>query len=350
MLFEHKRHIAPILTALLLVMSLVACSSDDDGRGDDSAVVRLAFFAEEKQEGMRSLNASNWSLVNDLAVAIYDNGSNIIGYSRETSPTEVSAGMYTLDVETHKATGCSIYAAANIAEGFFNDGSTLSDIKDKKITRAALTDLANDTEVPMVGVYGSTVNIKAGSQSIGNVQLKRLCSQIALKIIPGTDIIINSYQLCHLPLGTYYVEREPADWTAPAAYADFAEVNASNSTTTVTNSYFVYESLAGFATGLTAETDRYQANAPTEAAYLLVGATGPGWKSVFRIYLGGLDINGTVNHNNFNVYRNCQYTVSVQINGATSTDLRIDKSIEPLSLTTTINPWGDNTPTSGGAK
>lgn len=350
MIFDIRRHITTILTAIAVVLLLTGCSSDTDAPDSDAAVVRLAFFAEGQPSAMRALSASNWSQVNNLAVAIYDNGGNAIGYKREDSPTEVSSGLYQMDVNTHKATGCSIYAAANIAADLFGDGSKLTAVKEKKITRTALTDLADDTEVPMIGVYGSAVNITGGTQAIGNVQLKRVCSQIALSITPGTDIIINSYQLCHVPLGTYYVEREPADWTAPADYADFAEVNASNSTTTVTASYFVYESLAGFATGLTAETDRYQAKAPAEASYLLVGATGPGWKSVFRIYLGGLGVDGTLNHNDFNVYRNCQYTVKVRINGASSSDLRIDKSIEPLSLTTTIDPWGDNSQTPGGAK
>ena len=350
MIFDFRRHITPILTAIAVVFSLTGCSSDADIPESDAAVVRLAFFAEGQPGLMRTLSAANWSAVNNLAVCIYDNGGNAIGYKREDSPTEVSSGLYKMDVNTHKATGCNIYASANIAAGLFSDGSKLTAVKDKKLTRTALTDLAADTEVPMIGVYGSTVNITGGTQTIGNVELKRICSQIALKITPGTDILINSYQLCHMPLGSYYIEREPADWTAPATYADFAEVNTANSTVAVTNSYFVYESLAGSSTGLTAETDRYTANAPTEASYLLVSATGPGWKSVFRIYLGGLDLDGTVNHNNFNVYRNCRYTVEVQINGASSSDLRIDKSIEPLSLTTTINPWGDDSTIPGGAK
>lgn len=333
--------------AALAALCCMACSSDDATVADgDSAVVRLAFFSEDAGV-MRALSASNWSTVNTLAVGIYDNGDNAIGYAVDNAPT-ASSGMYTLDVQTHKASGCSIYASANV--DCFGDGSPLTGVKDKKVTRTALTDLAGDSEIPMVGKYDGTVNITGGTQAIGNVQLKRICSQLAIKITPGTDIIINSYQLCHVPLGSYYLEREPADWTAPAAYADFDEVNASNSTVAVTNSYFVYESLAGFATGLTAETDRYQANAPAEASYLLVGATGPGWKSVFRIYLGGLDLNGTVNHNNFNIYRNCRYTINVQVNGASSTDLRIDKSIEPLTLTTSIDPWSDNTAVPGGAK
>ena len=346
MIFDFRRHITPILTAIAVVFSLTGCSTDTDTPESDAAVVRLAFFAEGQPGLMRTLSAANWSAVNNLAVCIYDNGGNAIGYKREDSPTEVSSGLYEMDVNTHKATGCNIYASANIAAGLFSDGSKLTAVKDKKLTRTALTDLAADTEVPMIGVYGSTVNITGGTQTIGNVELKRICSQIEFNITAATGITLNSFQLCHLPLGSYYIEREPADWTAPATYADFSEVTVTSSTT-FPQTYFVYENLTGSATGLTAETDRYTANAPTGASYLLVNATGPGWKTVFRIYLGGVNLDGTTNYNDFNVFRNCHYTMNIQINGASSTDLRIDKSIEPLSLTTTINDWGGTTVTPG---
>lgn len=337
MIFDFRRHITPILTVIAVVFSLTGCSSDADTPESDAAVVRLAFFADGQAGTMRTLGSGNWSDVNSLAVAIYDDGGNAIGYRQNATPTADASGIYTLDVETRQATGCSIYASANV--DCFSDGCTLNALKDKKITRTALTNLAADTEVPMVGVYGSTVDITGGSQTIGQVELKRICSLLSIRVTPASGITINSYQLCHLPKGTYYVERQPTDWTAPADYADFAAVSGLNSSSAVTASYFVYENLAGSTAGLTAETDRYAANAPTDASYLLVGATGAGWQTVFRIYLGGLDLDGTTNYNNFNLYRNCRYTVDVQVNGASDSDLRIDSRVESIGLTTTLGDW-----------
>lgn len=332
------------------LLSFCSCSSDTESVGGrDRAVVRMAFFAEGQQGQRRALTVANWSAVNNLAVAIYDDGGGAIGYQRETTPVADGTGMYTLDVATHAAKDCSIYAAANVVGDLFGDGSKLSDVKNKKITRTALTDLASDTEVPMVGVYSSTVDITGGTQTIGNVELKRLCSRIDVTLSAATGITLTSLQLCHLPRGSWYVERTPATWTAPAAYDDFSEVTVTGSTT-FSQSYFVYESLAGTVEGLTAETDRHKDNAPTDASYLLIGATGDGWKTVFRVYLGGVDTGGAVNHNNFNIYRNCHYTVNVQVNGSSDSDLRIDKRVETIGMAATLGDWTGTTEVPGVAE
>lgn len=348
MKYNIRRYLYNLLALLSIVGICTACSSSDDTVGDDSAVVRLAFYADEHPTQTRTLDAVTWSQVKSLAVAIFDNAGTQIGNTRAASPTEIS-GMYTLDVQTHKATGCTIYAAANLLDEFYGDGSSKSGVEAKKVVRTSLADLGNDDDIPMFGAYPNTVDIISGTQTFGQIQLKRICSKIDIRITPATGITINGYQLCHLPLGSYYVERGVSTWTAPTAYADFDEVNGLESTEAVTANYFTYENLSGSNATVTTEKERYQANAPAEATYLLVKATGPGWRTLFRIYLGGVNpATNSADHADFNIYRNCRYSLDIAINGASSDDLRIDKGIEPLSLTTDINPWDDTNPAGTG--
>lgn len=348
MKYNIRRYLYNLLALLSVAGVYVACSSSDDTVSDDCAVVRLAFYADEHPAQTRTLDAVTWSQVKCLAVAIFDNAGTQIGNTRAASPTEIS-GMYTLDVQTHKATGCTIYAAANLPDEFYGDGSSKSGVEAKKVVRTSLADLGNDDDIPMFGAYPNTVDIISGTQTFGQIQLKRICSKIDIRITPATGITINGYQLCHLPLGSYYVERGVSTWTAPTTYADFDEVNGLESTEAVTANYFTYENLSGSNTAVTTEKERYQANAPAEATYLLVKATGPGWRTLFRIYLGGVNpATNSADHADFNIYRNCRYTLDIAINGASSDDLRIDKGIEPLSLTTDINPWDDTNPAGTG--
>ena len=348
---KNRRYHNYLLALLSIAWLCNACSSSDDAISNDNAVVRMVFYANEQSKQTRTLDASTWSQVKSLAVAIFDNTGVQIGYNYASSPTEIS-GMYSIDIQTHKASNCSIYAAANLPDGFFGDGSSKSEVETKKVMRSSLADLGTDNQIPMFGAYPNTVDINSGTQTFGQVQLKRICAKTDIRITPATGITINGYQLCHLPLGSYYVERGPAAWTAPAAYADFDEVTDLASTTAVTASYFTYENLAGTNTAVTTEKGRHQVNAPTDAAYLLVKATGPGWRTVFRIYLGGVNpTTNSVDYADFNIYRNCRYTLDVAINGASSDDLRIEKNIEPFSLTTDINPWNDtNQVGTGGAE
>ena len=96
-------------------------------------------------------------------------------------------------------------------------------------------------------------------------------------------------------------------------------------------------------TGLTSEKDRNKNNVTTltKPSYLTIDAKSTAWESVFTVYLGGKALTGTAtdNFNDFNVYRNYHYTVTVTINGAEGPDVRIDKTnILTVAFSATVTP------------
>lgn len=360
-----------ILLLLAFMFTITSCSNDDtaDSNEPSPATVRLVFLPALGQQ-MRAISESNEKSIRDLSVFIFDNTGVCIGYSYQLINVADASSGIVVNIKTHEANNCTLYAIANIAETEtdfntqFADKTTKSAI-DNNLTQtiSAAKDLGNGDYLPMFGRTVSTINIQrqTGAQDIGKIEMEHVCSKIKLNIVPkaGSNITITGYQLHHVPLSTYISDQkgyyEKATWAAPApgSYGDFDAVTGlSTAEATVTNTYYMYENMVGTGTSTT-EKERYATKAATDASYLTVTAQTQAWKSTYTVYLGTVDVtksiatNGTLTYptittdqyNNYDVYRNGQYTVTVKIDGSGVTDTRVDYKPTTIIYTITLDGW-----------
>ena len=366
--------LSPLFLLLLAILMLPACSSDDEGAGNGEpgeATVRLVFLPNM----MRTITESNENDIRDLSVFIFDNTGTCIGYKYNSSPTyDGTAGGYVVNIKTHEASNCTLYAIANVAatESAFNtmfaDKTTKSAIDNNlTMTIAAAADLGNGNYLPMFGRTVSTINItrSATAQDIGKIEMEHVCSKIKMNIVPATGITITGYQLHHVPLSTYISDdkgytkyKAGTAWASPSGtYADFTAVTGLTSTSTVSNTFYMFENMVGTGSGSnTDQKERYAAKAPINASYLTVTAQTQAWKSTFNVYLGTVDVtksiaaNGeltytstTGQYNNYDLYRNGEYTVTVNINGsgASENNYRVSYKATTIIYTINLEAWGN---------
>lgn len=365
--------LSPLFLLLLAMLMLPACSSDDEGAGNGEpgeATVRLVFLPNM----MRTITESNENDIRDLSVFIFDNTGTCIGYKYNGSPTPEASGGYVVNIKTHEASNCTLYAIANIAETeadfntMFSDKTTKSAIDNNlTMTIAAAADLGNGNYLPMFGRTVSTININrsATAQDIGKIEMEHVCSKIKMNIVPATGITITGYQLHHVPLSTYISDdkgytkyKAGTAWASPSGtYADFTAVTGLTATSPVSNTFYMFENMVGEGSGSNTDPkERYAAKAPTNASYLTVTAQTQAWKSTFNVYLGTVDVtksiaaNGELTYtsttglyNNYDLYRNGEYTVTVNINGsgASENNYRVSYKATTIIYTINLEAWGN---------
>lgn len=280
-------------------------------------------------------------IIRNLTVAIFDNTGLAIGYYSDNMTDAQS--VQTIDITTHAATGCTVYAIANAGKDYFNDCTTKAQYDAKKTTTLTSAEaLGNANETVMFGKAVSQ-NIVQGA-TIGTIEMEHVCSKVDVYVEPkqSESITVTGWQLYHVPDGAYITDSNTSAWTD--GFLDFTATTGqpvagtNPSTPQKIATYYLYQNYAGKVAGLTTEKDRNKDNAPTGASYLTIDAETVAWQSVFRVYLGGGKLTeATDDYTDFNVYRNRNYTVTVTINGSNNTDVRIThKDIMPITFTATV--------------
>lgn len=323
-------------TLLIMLAITTICASclpgemGDAARAEESlpAVIQLNVQAEEQPDMLT--RAVNSDVINDLHVLVYDNNGELIG--QKYQPT----GGGTITVKTHKASSCTIYAIANTGDpGFFKgyDKHPEKSLTDRIYTLAAWNELDGRKNIPMTGMKAN-VNIAAGSQSLGNLEVARMAARVTLNIdvAPHSGITIKDYTLHSLPLKSYYVLRplstennmadtnaSPGDDASKAAdnnhWADGA-VTAVNAAS-VSTDFYMFENRRGVVTGINLQKDKIAAKAPAHATYVEINGTAGNVAAKWRVYLG------TDDPGNFNIKRNCTYTYNITLNDAVTADTRV---------------------------
>ena len=297
--------------------------------------------------------SENESTINDMTVLIFNADNKLIGYGYSATPTPTN-NIYQMTVNTREATGCTVYVVANAGANAFTIGnSTVSGVSNPVNTLDEFTvaytklstasDLGSQNNVIMSGVLKNQ-DITASTQTLATtVPLYRLCTKINFNINPSSDIKITSYQLHEVPTSSYIADRSAE--TTPAynpsnSYKDFDKVTESSPTngSEVTNTYYIYENLAGTVSASNTAKTRNSQNAPVTATYLDVCATGSNWQSIYRIYLGGT---GTTDYTNYNIPRNYNYTYTINITGSGVYDVRVTCYPELIN-SASANTWGSN--------
>lgn len=351
-----------LLTAIFSTSMLQSCS-ENDIVSDDKAVVVLSCkstysgsSAKQDSSVTRAISSSTEGYVQDLTVYIFNSSGDVIG-SNYSSYTTASNTTINMSIITRPATGCTIYVVANAGSGTFSGvyNKTLFDQKYASITGAA--NLQSDNTYPIMFGKVTGETITAGTNSLGTINVARLLSKITFNLVPKNKdtnypITIDSYQLNHVPLNCYYVDTYTASTSTLSSYGDFDAVSPTTGNVdgnTLSFTYYVYENLAGTNSASTTWKLRNKTNRQPNASYLTVKAHTAIWKSKFYIYLGGKnlttsDASPTYDYTDYNIYRNTNYTVTVNIYGSGSSedDLRVDYDANIYFSTPGIAAWTSN--------
>jgi hypothetical protein len=88
---------------------------------------------------------------------------------------------------------------------------------------------------------------------------------------------------------------------------------------------YIYENLAGTKSASSTAELRIKDNAPSGASYLLINAANSSWKSIYKVYLGGVTNVTTpvIDYTDFNIYRNFDYNCNIAIAGSGQNDARV---------------------------
>ena len=336
---------------LLVLVAFIVSSCTSDGLTEETAgqeataTLRLTFKLAD--DAVTRALSDNENTVNNVMILIFDSNEQLIGskYVYGLSTTTST----TATVTTRVAAGCTVYAIANTGSAsYFSGINTIENLNAKSTSIIGAAALGEGTNTIMAG--STPVNITAGTNSI-DVPLKHLCSKLNFSIVPSSGITITGYRLCNAALGSYIIGSHTS--TPPVnsfgnSYGNFDAVTLSSPTagTTVTPPvYYVYENLAGSNSNCTTEQLRTEANAPAHAMYLEVYAKTSSWHSVYYIYLGGMTNASTpvMDLSNFNVYRNMNYTYTININGSGQSDARVTYVAEPVNgqFLFSDGTWGD---------
>lgn len=346
------------LLVMAAVVALSSCSADETV-GDTMVTITVAAPSSAASPATpaaksgaltRAITAADEGKIQDLLVLIFNDKDEIIGYTYG-SYSLGSDGKVSVNVNTRKATGCTVYVVANAGTtsgmGNFASVRTKSDFDALYAQLSSPADLGNGSSLLMFGSRSGYDTSKSGT-----VTLNRLSAKTELSIVVGSGITLDSYQLCHAPLSAYYVDNKTSVTASPKGYGDFPVVSSSATATTVNATYYLYESLVGKGSNTNSDgwEGRYKAKAPANATYLVIKAHTASWKSTYYVYLGGKTLSSATNtsydYTDYTIYRNTDYKVTVTLSGGGSAEdgYRVDYDARVLMTGNTLQVW-----TSGSA-
>lgn len=334
----HKIYRLLFVLILLVPMLLSSCTSESQlNKESDATTIKINMQVPQQKSILTRAQtlSENENAVNDITVLIFNSDKELIGYGYSANPVPTD-NTYQMTVNTREATGCTVYVIANAGANAFTTGNstvngvnnpinTIDEFTAAYAKLSAASDLGSQSNVIMSGVL-TNQNITEGTQTLATtVPLYRLCTKMNFDIKPSSDIKITGYQLHEIPVSSYIADRSTE--TTPVynpsnSYKDFDKVTESNPTNgnEVTNTYYIYENLAGTVSASNTAKTRNSTNAPATASYLDVYATGPNWQSTYRIYLGGT---GTTDYTNYNIPRNYNYNYTINITASGVYDVRV---------------------------
>jgi uncharacterized protein (TIGR02145 family) len=236
----------------------------------------------------------------------------------------------TLDVP--EGTGLVAYAFANVASNVFENITTLTDLNNATCTIPAWDDIAKWNTIPMSG-RSNSFNVVLGQSSTGpsiSFVLRRIVAQLDITLTGPSNVTISSMKLVNLPNKTYYVsrpldtERQLADdntartdkdAVVAATPADWIAESSTQSAKTYT--FYLFENRPGVSTN-TNEAKKGAKSNDTRATYLFITGEDKTYTMEWSLYLGA---DAT---KNYNIKRNCVYTINATLKyAAATTDVRV---------------------------
>jgi hypothetical protein len=322
-----KRHfvfnffLSPI-TILVLLIITTSCQKDNnlDTSNNSSAIIRLC-VSPGGVELPNTKASVNESKVSNLHIIVFNNSGNVVGQTYSSTADTV------VNVQTRQGNGYTIYAIANTGDpSFFSGVTTLNAFQSK------MTSLDINNHFIMSGSLINQ-NINSNSMSVGGLTLTRVFAKITLNVTAVSGITVTGYKFGNIPAYTYLVDKGT---DALNGWSSQSQITTSSINNT---SFYMYENRAGTNTACTSSKLRNTTNAPANASYVDIYATGDGglYNTTYRVYLGNN------NTSDFNVNRNYSYTYSINLNydqylnGDSGTDARVSVSIIGAAIQSTSN-------------
>ena len=328
--------IIKLLPCLLAVLLASSCSSDvnsDEQKGNKTLVTLTIAASGNAATASRAISGNSSTItrggvsdsgdkdyyISDLTVLIFDENGDVIGSTTKQAPdlSPSSDGKITIQVLTRAAKKCTVYAIANALA--LNDGATpfagvatLSALQSKVKTYKDADDINNDKYLLMMGKTADKSFDTTNSGSAAAISLQRLASRIDFNFTVNNDkttdkttgfpIVVDSYQLCNVPISTLY---QQSDFTNPSM------PSGSESTALYKSPGLITSSAEG--THKTYTCYVYTNKDPSHKTYLLInahsavtgsdGTTYKVWNSEFHVNMPDI------------VKPNMHYTVNITING-----------------------------------
>lgn len=335
-----------LLTAFSVCLLLYGCIDNDlvneTPLPEKDSIAVISLNVKQQTSDQVNTRTPNENDIQNIHVLVYNSSGSLTGHGYATGNS--------LNMEAVKGTGCTIFAIANTGNPtLFNDGSASTINKLMTLTSRELVlangvftnGLENDNHLLMSGCL---TNVTLGlSNIINDLKVKRIVSKINFTINAINDITITGYSIKNLPNKEFLIahpyinELSPDDLTpgtdAATAWLSPNAVSLSNVTTHSFN-FYMYENrrggrkLVNGGIGNDAEQKEKAKYAPDNSTYVEITAKGSSTSpnmdarftsAVYRIYLGA------DNSKNYNVARNCTYTITANIKSATDIDTRVTK-------------------------
>lgn len=328
-----------IIFLFVVTMGLSSCSDDWASVGtDEEATVSFVFKTDEENDSSKaeSRASSSDKTIKDAAVFIFNQHGEIIGYG------EASSNVTSLKVVTRKNDKCTVYAVANTKQ--FESSLGLSKIASKSAFDKVFYKVLNSAGTPDIAnvMFAKKENFSTTSSTC-SLLLNKLYSDFSFSIKiekdkqTGLNIVLDSYQLCHLPKsvnisGTY----QSSDYYDDKAVS-FTSNNESGQTKTFTEQIYTNPLPKGTNDNSKGWGYRSSKYAPANASYLKIKAHSQMWETTFYYYLGGLDLPSTysasADYTNYTIYPSKSYktTITLDGNGAAEDGNRVNVILKSVT-------------------
>ncbi len=330
-----------VLALLATCLFLISCNREEEvpGTGMGEGIISLKLEFQDPQE-IVTRTVHEYKIYN-ITIMTFDEHGSLVSRRHAFYNDPLNENSLTVDDITIKEKG-SLYAIANIGHNSSDDNNSFEKIflhvSDEKSLLALVETTKIYRDIPVTTVGGGTgiqALVMVGKTTFPTlisgeltIPMQRISAKVkaTIQVNSGVD---SGFKLvgarmsclpnaCHLiprnddlPLGdvNYFV----SDWFAPAA----------GNRSLVVDSFYVYENHKG--TGPDKSNLKVGDVITKNATYLEILATYQGDEYVYKVYLG------TDNTTNYDIDRNTNYDVTVDITGLTemATDIRISRFFKP---------------------
>lgn len=332
-------------------VSLIPAST----RGEGEEAVSLSLGEVGTRAGDTSATDAECAVKNLWILQFDGNGKLVVKQKFSESDVKITSTnlQATLAVPLKGYDACTLYAIANMGDTKFDSASTdpnkaytLAELEKAIEIPATLVKDINTTGLPMAASWtGQTKDPSAYTETTApKFEMKRMVAKVSFTCkvaceVSGHSFSLESIQLRSVPSTTTYKVGVTGTPATTATFVDYAI--ESSATTDKPYVWYMPENLRGEGgnTGGLA-TGKGESTAPTRSTYVEVKgkySTGSETSDVtFRIFPGANETN------DFNIKRNCKYTMTATIVGISETDSRVIIAVDLCK-----NPWltGDQTET-----
>lgn len=255
--------------------------------------------------------------ITDVVAFIFNQQGYLIGKGEASS-------VSSLIVKTRKADNCTVCVVANSKTAV--SSTWLSNVKMKSdLDNMYYAELTSGTPKITNIMYGEKSSFSTSTTSTCSISLQKIYSDFTFSIKiendkkTGLGIVLDSYQFCNLPKGTYLTGTMPS-----TSYYDEAEISLSSnneSGSTVTFKKSILKNLLPKGNNDNSKGWGYRSSkhAPSNASYLKIKAHSQMWQTTFYYYLGGKNLpstySSTADYTDYTIYPNMSYNASITMNG-----------------------------------